>query len=516
MKKLQHLLFLAFLCAFSSLSAQKLFKNQLNFGFSYWNSTGLSFNAIEKNNGNYIFNSGGITHSMVGEMDPDGNMIWAKGLEDSFGGIIDITSLIKLQDDGFLVSANGSQHRFYKLLRFDSEGELVWSRFWGRGNESNSGVIQTKDNGFAVVGHTGSNTFGLTDVFIAKIDTLGTVEWARSYGTQDYDRGYSIFELENGDFLILGYATLNAQTFIMRVSGAQGDIIFARQYELIGLNSDQTSMIQLEDGNFVLRGAIDNPSFDPVLMKIDEMGMPIWSKQVNTFMPVILKMNPSRDSSFLTHGFGFDQELAQNRTIISKFDSEGNPIWSSSIDSIMGEPRFVGELEDRTILTIAEKTLFDSLVIAKISHNGTNCFGDLREVQLEVFDLNIGSSDLDFMTDGFFSQGDNPIIISDLPIIEQIDCSLTNLTPDSDINQYIEVFPNPASNELNITYEGNFDTFKNQKFSIWNLSGRHLKSFENNSIQSFSTLDISDLLSGFYILRIELGSTVIHRKFLKH
>lgn len=76
----------------------------------------------------------------------------------------------------------------------------------------------------------------------------------------------------------------------------------------------------------------------------------------------------------------------------------------------------------------------------------------------------------------------------------------------------ILVFPNPATNELNLELNGNIPNL-NSSLSIYSIDGRFIKS---SSIEtSISKIDISSISSGIYLLKINLNEDFIVKKFVK-
>lgn len=74
----------------------------------------------------------------------------------------------------------------------------------------------------------------------------------------------------------------------------------------------------------------------------------------------------------------------------------------------------------------------------------------------------------------------------------------------------LNVYPNPATSEVNITYAGNED---NVQLSIYNVTGQLAKTatIDGNA----TTVDVSDLTSGVYYIRLNGEGTVATQKFVK-
>jgi len=74
-------------------------------------------------------------------------------------------------------------------------------------------------------------------------------------------------------------------------------------------------------------------------------------------------------------------------------------------------------------------------------------------------------------------------------------------------NLSIRLFPNPVKGVLNIEYKETIETIE-----IYNLLGKKVKSLSNNS----KSINIQDLSSGMYLLKIYSGNRTISRKIVKY
>ncbi len=78
----------------------------------------------------------------------------------------------------------------------------------------------------------------------------------------------------------------------------------------------------------------------------------------------------------------------------------------------------------------------------------------------------------------------------------------------------IKVFPNPAQNTLTITTD--FELFISSEISIHNLSGQLVKNLGNfNRTESGINVDVSDLISGVYLIKIKNSNQIYWKFFIK-
>ena len=111
----------------------------------------------------------------------------------------------------------------YWLLKFSSEDEIQWSKTYGGSNDDRGrNIITTSDGGFAIVGFSQSSNGdvtennGLYDFWVAKLDVNGTISWQKSFGFSGTDQAFSIIQTNDGGYLVNGILDVTA-------SGGQGN-----------------------------------------------------------------------------------------------------------------------------------------------------------------------------------------------------------------------------------------------------------------------------------------------------
>lgn len=114
------------------------------------------------------------------------------------------------------------------------------------------------------------------------------------------------------------------------------------------------------------------------------------------------------------------------------------------------------------------------------------------------------TSNLKVKLDFTYNTGDWEVILDDFKIVQEVAGS----TPSLDLAN-LSVYPNPVSDRLNIDYKENISNL-----TVYDLSGRSVKSFTSNNRNN--SIDVSDLKSGIYMLRIETeNNNVSTVKFIK-
>ena len=111
----------------------------------------------------------------------------------------------------------------YWLLKFDARNQLQWQKTYG-GSDDDRGfdLIQTSDGGFAMLGKSKSNDLdvsensGFDDFWVSKLDSNGSISWEYSYGFAGSDTPNSIIQTRDNGYLLTGVLDVSA-------SNGQGD-----------------------------------------------------------------------------------------------------------------------------------------------------------------------------------------------------------------------------------------------------------------------------------------------------
>jgi hypothetical protein len=196
----------------SSLETAHSLKETSDNGFIM---VGSSFSS----NGNVGGNNGGADCWLV-RCNSTGQIIWEK----NYGGeATDIPfSICTMSDGGFIfvgltystgidVQGNHGDADIW-VVKIDSLGSIAWQKCLG-GSQRDVGysVEETIDGGLIICGETNSldgdisNLVGITDVWLIKLSKLGQIEWERCFGgSNGMDIAYQIHASVDGGYVFLG------------------------------------------------------------------------------------------------------------------------------------------------------------------------------------------------------------------------------------------------------------------------------------------------------------------------
>lgn len=164
---------------------------------------------------------GGITTSfgagardlMVIKTDLSGNVLWmnAYGTAGTEGGYWDTEGNPTL-DGGYLMTGSTDLASLSTggldilVVKLDSLGNLEWAKsYGGPSNDWSEGVLVSPNGGYTIVGTSESYTNGGRDAVLLKIDDDGNFEWANSYGQAGCDRGVDVIAKDGGYVLSMNY-----------------------------------------------------------------------------------------------------------------------------------------------------------------------------------------------------------------------------------------------------------------------------------------------------------------------
>ncbi|MCD6066837.1 MAG: C-terminal target protein [Bacteroidetes bacterium] len=169
----------------------------------------------------------GTSDVWIVKLDQAGTVLWKK----IFGGTGDenATAICRTNDLGYIITAWSNSndgdvsgnHGNYDIwvIKIDSVGTMQWQRsFGGSGKDQPSGVIQTADGGYMVSGTTYTNNngdvsanHGAGDIWLVKLDASGSLQWQKCYGGSGNEEvsKVGIRQLPDGGYIVSGSTLSN-------------------------------------------------------------------------------------------------------------------------------------------------------------------------------------------------------------------------------------------------------------------------------------------------------------------
>ncbi|MBT8244324.1 MAG: hypothetical protein HKP48_05325 [Winogradskyella sp.] len=251
----------------------------------------------------------------------------------------------------------------------NTSGDIAFiSTFGGNQNDSAQSVVTTNDGGYAILGFTQSADGDITDkednsfdYWLLKFSSQNTLEWQKTYGGTNDDRGREIIQTQDGGYAIIGTSESNdgdvsnnngSQDYWIAKLDAQGNISWQKSLGFSG-NDTGISILQTSDLGYLLTGVLDvtasggegntnrsttrHAGGDYWAIKLDASGNLQWSRYFGgNFTDTPEGAVENDDGSFIVAG-GSDSEdtdISNNKGDydfwIIKIEANGDLIWEKS------------------------------------------------------------------------------------------------------------------------------------------------------------------------------------------
>ncbi|MEZ4746645.1 MAG: SBBP repeat-containing protein [Calditrichia bacterium] len=479
--------------------------------------------------------SAGFRDVFIAKYDANGNFVWAQQAggfdeDEGFGiaadgaGNITVTGYFKNTatfGDTSLTST-GSSDIF--IVRYDGDGNLLWARQAGGSNLDQGNGVATDSEGNALVtgyfnltatfGDTSFTSDGNYDVFVAKYAANGDFMWAQQAGGSFFDQGNGIATDGNGNALVTGKFSGNAafgdttiislqfNTFVAKYD-ANGNFMWAEKAG--GQPADFGSGISgAADGSSVATGYFQGigdfggigmtsaGSGDIFIAKYDATGAVGWARQFG--------------GTDLDQGFCIARDDAGD-TFVSGFFA-GTATFGDTAFTSIGKDVFVAKMDT------------DGNVLWAANGGGAGIdegYGIVADGSGGAIVTGLFQGTATFGSNVLNSNGQDDIFIA------KIGGSVTAIgSPEPQIRTFelAQNFPNPFNPVTQIRFS--VTSSGPVQLTIFNLSGRKIKSLVNENLQSGSYLRQWDgtnttgerVASGVYLYRLQSENAVQTRKMM--
>lgn len=190
--------------------------------------------------------TGSPSDAWIIKLDYDGNVVWQK----SYGSLSDdiAFSAIHYLTSGYIFVGTYNGQNLW-VVNLDLNGDLVWQKTFV--SQSNLGdfaksIIPTSDAGFLITGTKDASNLGRSyDVWVLKLNFLGTLQWEKSFGSPGSDYGESAVKIMDGYYVIAGITDRltpgEYQPWMMKLNN-QGNGLWQKLYPTGYLRSVQATI----------------------------------------------------------------------------------------------------------------------------------------------------------------------------------------------------------------------------------------------------------------------------------
>jgi hypothetical protein len=269
------------------------------------------------------------TQAWLIKVNSTGALMWNRTYGGNDWGIGEC--VICTSDGGYALLANlihydTNDYDFW-LIKTDSNGEPQWNQtYGGSGDEHAETVVVTSDGGYAILGSTQTFGAGQNDFWLVKTDSLGRMEWNRTYGKAGIDQAYSLIKTNDGGYALAGItgSEVNYDFWLIKTDAA-GNAQWHQTY-VKKSGGFVCSVVQTQDGGYAMAGRSVSTVYDVWLVKMNANGTLLWERSFGSQNYADARcMIETIDGGFAITG------LMDSAARILKTDSLGNLKWSEVV-----------------------------------------------------------------------------------------------------------------------------------------------------------------------------------------
>lgn len=287
-------------------------------------------------------NLGGYDVWLV-KLDALGNIQWQKSIGSS--GDDEVFAMQATSDDGYVLACRqGSIGGNYwnwdcYIIKIDASGNIQWQKTMGGSGQDVAHSIQvTPDGGYIVSGVSNSNDGDVTvnnggvDCWVIKLDTIGNLQWQKSYGGSGNDAGYSIQVTSDGGYIVAGTSNSNNgdltgnygnRDFWVLKLDVLGNIQW--QKNMGGSGNESAVSVQVTyDGGYLVGGFTssnngdvtgNHGSYDCWVLKLDVSGNIQWQKTLGgSGSDWASAIQTTTDDAYVVVGYSDSNDATYNKT----------------------------------------------------------------------------------------------------------------------------------------------------------------------------------------------------------
>ena len=289
----------------------------------------------------YSFGAGSADFLLI-KLDQTGNIEWNM----TYGGPQEDTAskIVQTNDEGYALVGKtesfGTGNSSYWIVKVDSQGNMQWNQTYGQTTSEAKSVIQTSDKGYAVVGvqENDSNS----SVWMVKTDEFGNMQWNRTYEDNSYMKNvYSIIQSDDGGYVFAGatnaYSEDTASDAWIVKTDSEGIMQWNQTYDMNQGFDYANALIQTSDGGYTFSGTTGGFFLrNAWIVRTDENGSTIWDTVWDTAEPAYINsLIQTNDEGYIATGTtDFRNGYFHSYMFMIKVDSNGNIQWNSTYDGL--------------------------------------------------------------------------------------------------------------------------------------------------------------------------------------
>jgi len=476
------------------------------------------------------------------------------------------TFVIETHDHGFIVVAgvysndgdilNNHGEQDVLLIRLDSNNNQLWQKTYGGSlDEGPSCILETSDHGFVFVAGTESHDGDVTmnhgdnDIWVVKIDSIGDIQWQKTFGDSTYDEGISIIQNAAGNFVVLGWlsdADWDADFCLLNLDPS-GNLVWQKTYG--GSDTDWGyQVIQTLDGGYMLSGWTlstdgdvtgNHGEEDAWLIKTDGSGNMQWQRTYGgSYLDELTNVVqlPSGAYVFASISESDDGDVQGNFSLseqfwVVKIDATGNIVAQKCYGGTgWDEPYRILLTPDQGFVIAGMTASNDSDVTG--NHGDFDCWTLKLDSNLDKqWAVCSGGSDED-LAYGICSLSNGDYVLTGYVYSNDGDVSGNHAGGYTDVWTFrlsgnangideneqagaMQLYPQPAHEVMNVRYHSNVPG--SATITISDLSGRNLLNENINSRRGLNNFKVSldQFKPGAYLFTLKTDEGLTSKRLLK-
>ncbi len=247
---------------------------------------------------------------------------------------------IAVGPDGIVVvgyaMGTGTNSRDGIILRIGLDGTLLSAQRMDAGGSNALHTLNATSDGFIAGGRSdaGGNQY---DMQLTKLNTLGEVQWSRTYGTTGWDWAYEATELADGGFALVGYGDglgtgYSPSGYLVRTD-ALGNELWARSISSGNGVDEAYCVMEASNGDLYLGGrslGYYTGNVNAFLTKMTSSGQHIWTRVLEQGIEVVdLAPAPNGGVTWVADPQYLDEGEGGYEMLWGQFGSDGTMLWSN-------------------------------------------------------------------------------------------------------------------------------------------------------------------------------------------
>ncbi len=291
------------------------------------------YSVLQTENGGYAVTGANASANLLIRTDSAGNLLWTKAYP--IGGNATYLPYLLQTADGYALA--GTMNNSYVIIAVDSEGNVIWEKTYERSAVFNylRSFIRTSDGGYAVVGTYLNQPPSDGQTWFVKLDSLGNVEWNKTIGSvgdfvnsvlQTSDEGYAIISTSwASEFL-------PARPKIIKTD-SEGNIQWNKTYGGVGTGQfyyteSFTGTIANDEGYLIAGFAgVNSSSWVAWLFKTDPQGNMLWNVTHGDIGSLANTVVKTQDGGYVFLGV-----VNRKDAWVVKTDANGNIDWNMTFE----------------------------------------------------------------------------------------------------------------------------------------------------------------------------------------